>query len=97
MLEGLISYGILALIIGGALFCFYKAGKKQKNKKQFFFSNSLGINLLVLPLSFFIGGMATDSGDESLFWSGFLFVQAIPLLILLVSIVILLVGRFKKQ
>jgi hypothetical protein len=51
----------------------------------------------VLPLSFFIGGMATDSGDESLFWSGFLFVQAIPLLILLVSIVILLVGRFKKQ
>ncbi|WML52112.1 hypothetical protein RCG17_22350 [Neobacillus sp. PS3-12] len=36
MLEGLISYGILALIIGSALFCFYKAGKKQKNKKQFF-------------------------------------------------------------
>lgn len=92
MREGLINYVILALIIGGALFCFYIAGKKQKNRKQFFFFISLGINLLVLPLSLFIGIMATDSGDSSLFWDGFLFVQAIPLLILLVGIVILLVG-----
>lgn len=87
MLEGLISYGIMALIYGVAFFCFYKAGKKR-NKKQSLFSISLGINLVVLPLSLFIGVMATDSGDESLFWNGFLFIQAIPLLILLVSIVI---------
>jgi hypothetical protein len=92
MLEGLIYYGILALIIGGALFCFYKAGKQENKKKSFFFI-SLGINLLVLPLSLFIGVMATDSGDGSRFWLGFLFIQAIPLLILLVGIVVLLNSR----
>ncbi len=41
----------------------------------------LGINILTIPLSFFIGGMATDSPDSTRldFWKGFFFIQKISL------------------
>lgn len=47
---------------------------------------SLGLNLLTRPLALFIDGFATDPPDstELDFWKGFLFIQAIPLLILFI-------------
>lgn len=47
---------------------------------------SLGLNLLTSPVAFFIGGFATDPPDstELDFLKGFLFIQAIPLLILFI-------------
>lgn len=51
---------------------------------------SLGLNLLALPLAYFIGGMATDppNSTELDFLKGFLFIQAIPLLILFISMTV---------
>lgn len=92
--EGIIIFGIPCLLVVAGIFSINKSGKKQNKKKLFFFI-SLGINLIISPLSLFIGGMATDSGDESLFWSGFFFIQGIPLLILLASIILLLINRKK--
>ncbi|MFF2753131.1 hypothetical protein ACFVR1_05170 [Psychrobacillus sp. NPDC058041] len=94
MSEYIFYYGIIAIIVFLVIGLF-KIAKKNKDKKISFVFTSLGINMCALPLSFFIGGMATDSGDLSLFWNGFFFVQGIPLLILLVSIFRLLIKEKK--
>lgn len=93
-LEGIIIFGIPCLLVGTGIFFIIKSGKNQNKKKAFFFI-SLGINLIVSPLSLFIGGMATDSGDQSLFWNGFFFIQGIPLLVFLASVILLLINRKK--
>ncbi|MFJ8356054.1 hypothetical protein ACIQ69_22530 [Bacillus paramycoides] len=83
-------YGVLFLIIGTAIFVFIKAGSpKIKAKNLPFVMVGLGINILASPLALFIGVMATDSPDSTVldFWKGFLFIQGIPLIILLVSLV----------
>lgn len=56
----------------------------------------LGINLLISPVAFFIGGIADYAGDSAIapplvsrvlyFSGGFLFIQVIPLLILIVAL-----------
>ena len=94
MLGYIFYYGIIAIIVFLAISLF-KIADKNKDKKISFVFNSLGINVCALPISFFIGGMATDSGDLSLFWNGFFIVQGIPLLILLVSILRLLIKAKK--
>lgn len=93
-------YGVLFLILGTALFLFIMAGlPKIRNKNLSFVMVGLGINILVSPLSIFIGGMATDSPDstELDFWKGFFFVQKIPLLILLVALVWWFIRKNKKK
>ncbi|OMH30215.1 hypothetical protein CN433_24765 [Bacillus cereus] len=60
---------------------------------------SLGINILVIPLSFFIGGMATDSPGSTMhdFWEVFFFIQVFPFPLVLLSLVWWLVRRKKAK
>ncbi|QWG92863.1 hypothetical protein [Bacillus mycoides] len=83
-------YGTIFLIIGTAIFVMIKADSpKIKAKNLSFVMIGLGINILASPLALFIGTMATDSPRSTMldFWKGFLFIQAIPLLILLLALV----------
>ncbi|MFD0768994.1 hypothetical protein ACFQZ1_08775 [Bacillus sp. CGMCC 1.60114] len=83
-----IFYGTLFLIFGTAIFIFLMADSpKIKAKNLSFIMVGLGVNLFTSPMAFFIGGMATDPPDSTIldFWKGFFFIQAIPLLILLVA------------
>ncbi|EJS05848.1 hypothetical protein CQ058_27120 [Bacillus sp. MYb56] len=56
------------------------------------------LNICLLPLSFFIGVMATDPPDstEFDFWKGFLFIQGIPLIVFVIGFFILVVINNKK-
>ncbi|EJS66427.1 hypothetical protein CN425_22910 [Bacillus cereus] len=93
-------YGVLLLIIGTAIFMFIMAGiRKIREKNLSFVMVGLGINLLTSPLALFIGVMATDPPDSTRldFWKGFLFIQAIPLLILLLAFAWWLIRRNKEK
>lgn len=79
-------FGVLFLIIGTALVLFIMAAlPKIWSKNLSFVMIGLGINILTIPLSYFIGGMATDSPDSTRldFWKGFFFIQKIPLFLLI--------------
>lgn len=83
-------YGILFLILGIAVFLFIMAGsRKIRNKNLSFVMIGLGINILTSPVALFIGGMATDSPYSTVFdfWKGFLFIQGIPLFLLLIAFI----------
>jgi hypothetical protein len=90
----LIIYSVILIgIIGSGIFLIIKGDSK-------FFLICLGVNLIIIPLSLFIGGMATDAPDSDMFdfFKGFLFVQAIPLVLLIISILrILLSSRNSKE
>ncbi|WP_243526850.1 hypothetical protein [Bacillus pseudomycoides] len=93
-------YGTLFLIIGTAIFVFSKVeSPKIKEKNLPFVMIGLGINILVSPLSIFIGGFATDPPDSTMldFWKGFFFIQAIPLLILLLALVRWFIRKNKEK
>ncbi|MFE3576437.1 hypothetical protein [Lysinibacillus sp. NPDC059133] len=80
-------WGVLILLV--AIISFWSAGlPKIISKKLSFVMISLGVNVIVTPLALFIGVMATDSPTSTTndFWAGFLFIQAIPLLILIIGI-----------
>lgn len=74
-------YVILFLIFGTAIFVMI----------------GLGINILASPMTFFIGGMSTAPPDstELDFLKGFFFIQAIPLLILIIGILKWIIDRGK--
>ncbi|PFA26746.1 hypothetical protein CN390_27905 [Bacillus cereus] len=83
-------YVILYFISGMAVFSFFNSDSpKTKDKNLTFIMVSLGANLCTIPVALFIGVMATDSpySTELDFWGGFLFIQGIPLLILLVALI----------
>ncbi|MBE7106964.1 hypothetical protein FT637_29530 [Bacillus cereus] len=93
-------FGVLFLIIGTALFLFIMAAlAKIWNKNLSFVMIGLGINILAIPLSYFIGGMATDSPGSTMldFWKGFLFIQAIPLFLLLLLLLLTLILWFIRR
>ncbi len=82
-----IIVGIFILI--GSYF-FNKGDKiEEENKKLSFVFISLSINAYVVPFSLFVGGMATDAPDSTLvdFCRGFIVIQGIPLLSLIVAII----------
>lgn len=60
---------------------------------------SLGVNLCTIPVALFIGVMATDSpySTELDFWGGFLFIQGIPILILLVALMWWFIRKGKEK
>ncbi|PEJ59234.1 MULTISPECIES: hypothetical protein [unclassified Bacillus (in: firmicutes)] len=96
MFGYIIFYGIPAIFILSGVNLFRKAEKiEKKNKKLYFFFISLAINVFAIPLSLFIGGMATDAPDSTIldFCKGFLVVQGIPLLLLVISIVLYLLNK----
>jgi hypothetical protein len=67
-----------------------------------FFWMSIVLNLLIIPMSYFIGVMGTDSASSDAemwqgFLFGFLFVQGIPLLLLLTSIVMIVLRKKIKR
>ncbi|MCM3665157.1 hypothetical protein M3204_12135 [Mesobacillus subterraneus] len=91
-------YGSIAVIAVLAVFLFIKAQSiKMKNKSLSYFILCLGLNILTAPIAFFIGGMATDSPESNYldFVKGFLFIQMIPFMMLIISALILL--KNKKQ
>ncbi|WP_242274572.1 hypothetical protein [Bacillus cereus group sp. BfR-BA-01310] len=93
-------YVILLFIFGMAVFSFFKSDSpKTKDKNLIFIMGSLGVNLCTIPVAFFIGVMATDSpySTELDFWGGFLFIQAIPLLILLVALIWWFIRKGKEK
>lgn len=92
MIENLIFYGIPTLIVIIAMFCFKQADRQQNNRISYLY-RTLGINIVLFPLAFLIGGFATDSGDLSLFWKGFFFVQGIPLMLLFIGIIRLILKK----
>lgn len=49
---------------------------------------SLGFNVISIPMSLFVGGMATASPTSTMndFWMGFLIAQTTPLLVLIIAI-----------
>lgn len=99
MLNMLFYYGVLFLILGTAIFMFIKAGsRKIRDKNLSFVMIGLGINILASPLALFIGTMATASPHSTRldFGEGFLFIQKIPLIILLLSLVWWFIRRNKK-
>ncbi|TPV39569.1 hypothetical protein [Bacillus dicomae] len=99
-MEYIKFYGTLFLIIGTAIFIFSKVeSPKIKEKNLPFVMIGLGINVLVSPVALFIGVMATDSPDSSMleFWKGFFFIQAIPLLILLLALMWWFICKHKKK
>ncbi|MHC2837016.1 MULTISPECIES: hypothetical protein [Bacillus] len=102
-----IYYVLLFLIFGTAIFLFFlSSSSKIKAKNLSLIIVCLGINLLISPVAFFIGGIADYAGvvanygayvagDSATapplvshvlyFLGGFLFIQGIPLLILLLA------------
>ncbi len=93
-------FGALFLILGTALVLLIVAALPVIWKKNLsFLMISLGINILVIPLSFFIGGMATDSPGSTMhdFWEVFLFIQIFPFPLVLLSLVWWLVRQKKKK
>ena len=97
-------FGLLFLIIGTALVLFIVAAlPKIWSKNLSFVMIGLGINILTIPLSFFIGGMATDSPDSTRldFWKGFFFIQKIPLFLLIfllfLTVVLWCIRKNKKK
>lgn len=93
-------FGALFLILGTVLVLLIVAALPVIWKKNLsFLMISLGINILVIPLSFFIGGMATDSPGSTMhdFWEVFLFIQIFPFPLVLLSLVWWLVRRKKKK
>lgn len=85
----IIIYGVVIIIIVFAILLLMKAeATRTKNIYLSFLYLSLGVNVIALPISLFIGGMATDSPDSDSFnfISGFLFVQTIPFIMLFISI-----------
>lgn len=93
-------FGALFLILGTALVLLIVAALPVIWKKNLsFLMISLGINILVIPLSFFIGGMATDSPGSTMhdFWEVFLFIQIFPFPLVLLSLVWWLVREKRKS
>lgn len=93
-------FGALFLILGTVLVLLIVAALPVIWKKNLsFLMISLGINILVIPLSFFIGGMATDSPGSTMhdFWEVFLFIQIFPFPLVLSSLVWWLVRRKKEK
>ncbi|WP_103623694.1 hypothetical protein, partial [Bacillus thuringiensis] len=72
-------------------------------KMYMFILTFTGINILTIPLSYFIGGMATDSPDSTRldFWKGFFFIQKIPLFLLIfllfLTVVLWFIRKNKKK
>lgn len=82
-------YGFFIIIIAIVIILFGVARlPKIKSKKLSFVMFALGLNVIITPLSLFIGVMATDSPTSTTnnFWAGFLFIQGIPLIILIIGI-----------
>jgi len=99
-LAYIMFYGTIFLIIGTAIFVMIKADSpKIKAKNLSFVMIALGINILASPVAFFIGVMATDSPQSTMldFWKGFLFIEAIPLFILLLAFVWWFIRRNKEK
>lgn len=63
---------------------------------------SLGFNVISIPISLFVGGMATASPTSTMndFLIGFLIAQATPLLVLIIAIlkwIIIDIRKIKKR
>ena len=78
---------------------FLSGSSKIKAKNLSLIMVCLGINLLTSPMALFIGVMATDSPYSTKldFFGGFLFIQGIPLLLLLAAFLKFAIAKKTKQ
>jgi len=78
---------ILILLVAGILF-WSAVLPKITSRRLSFVMISLGFNVISIPMSFFVGGMATASPTSTMkdFWTGFFIAQATPLLVLIIAI-----------
>jgi len=78
---------MLILLVAGVLF-WSTVFPKITSKRLSFVMLSLGFNVFSIPMSFWVGGMATASPTSTMndFWIGFLIAQGTPLLVLLIAI-----------
>lgn len=93
-------YVTLFLIFGTAIFLFFLSGSsKIKAKNLSLIMICLRINLLTSPMALFIGVMATDSPYSTTldFFGGCLFIQGIPLLLLLAAFLKFAIAKKTKQ
>ncbi|MED1512703.1 hypothetical protein [Bacillus proteolyticus] len=91
---------MLYFIIGIVVFSFFNSDSpKTKDKNLTFIMVSLGVNLCTIPVALFIGVMATDSPYSTTldFFGGFLFIQGIPLLLLLAAFLKFALTKKTKQ
>lgn len=99
-MDGLLYYGLLLVIIAIAIVLFWMAVlPKIRSKKLSFVMIGLGLNVITTPLAIFIGVMAggAPTSTKSDFWEGFLFIQGIPLLILMIAILTWFIYRRKNK
>ncbi|MED1512704.1 hypothetical protein [Bacillus proteolyticus] len=102
-MEFIVFYVTPFLIIGTSIFVFITAMSLTQNiwydLNLLFVIAGLGINILAIPVAIFIGVMATDSPDSTRldFCKGFLFIQGIPLLILLAAFLKFAISKKTKQ
>ncbi|KEK10286.1 hypothetical protein EP18_18505 [Lysinibacillus sphaericus] len=94
-------WGILILLVAGILF-WSAVLPKITSKRLSFVMISLGFNVISIPMSLFVGGMATASPTSTMndFWIGFLIAQATPLLVLIIAILkwfIIDIRKIKKR
>ena len=84
-MENLFTIIFLAIIGCGILCIIFGSSKKS------FLLISLGINIAV-PIAYFIGMMATDAPTSTSvnFLKGFLFIQGIPIILFIISLLLLL-------
>ena len=84
-MEILFTITYLAIIGCGILCIIFGSSKKS------FLLISLGINIAV-PIAYFIGMMATDAPTSTSvnFLKGFLFIQGIPIILFIISLLLLL-------
>ena len=85
-MENLFTIIFLAIIGCGILCIIFGSSKKS------FLLISLGINIVALPVAYFIGMMATDAPTSTSvnFLKGFLFIQGIPIILFIISLLLLL-------
>lgn len=85
MFSNPIISGVFLLIILTLLYLFFK-----KRAAKIFLILGIIVNVLFLPLSFFIGGMMTDAPDSTFldFCLGLFYFQGVPLLLFVLSFII---------
>jgi uncharacterized membrane protein len=93
----LYTYGYVFILIA-VVICGLFLILKGDSKKSFFLICS-GVNLIIIPLSFIMGVFGTDAPDSDMydFLKGFLFVQTIPLVLLIYSILRILLNSRKSN
>ncbi|MFD3450104.1 hypothetical protein ACFDTO_36620 [Microbacteriaceae bacterium 4G12] len=99
-MEYVVFYGgILGIIVIAVVLIILAESPKIKSRNLSLIMLCLSVNVFATPIAFFIGGRATDPPESGMldFFKGFLFIQAIPLLLLVFGIIKFLIDRKQRR